>query len=68
MKNVNKILILVFFIVIIVLLVAFSSIYPFTTISYGWQCALCGFFGFLWIVCLLIEVWKKDVELYTKSQ
>jgi membrane associated rhomboid family serine protease len=61
MKNVSRILSVVFFVIIVVLLVAFSSIYPFTTIGYGWQCALCGFFGFLWIASLLIEIWKKDI-------
>ncbi len=60
MKNVIKILSVVFFIIIILLLIAFSSIYPFTTIGYGWQCTLCGFFGLLLIICLLIEIWKKD--------
>lgn len=64
MKNVNKILIAVFFVIIILLLVAFTSIYPFTAIGYLWQCALCGFFGLLWITCLLINVWKKEAELY----
>lgn len=68
MKNVNKILIVVLFIVIVVLVVAFTSIYPFTTLNYGWQCALCGFFGFLWVVCILIEIWKKDVESYTNTK
>jgi membrane associated rhomboid family serine protease len=67
MKNVNRILIVVFFVIIIALLVAFTSIYPFTTVGYGWQCALCGFFGLLWIVCLLIEVRKKDVESHAKK-
>ena len=68
MKNVNRILIAVFFIVLVALLVAFTSIYPFTTLNYAWQCALCGFFGLLWIVCLLIETWKRDVDSQTKSQ
>ncbi len=66
-KNVNRILIVVFFIIFVALLVAFTSIYPFTTIGYMMQCVLCGFFGFLWIVCLLIEIWKKDVESYAKK-
>jgi hypothetical protein len=60
MKNVHKILSVVFFFIIIFLVLAFSSIYPFTAVGYIWQCTLCGFFGLLWIICLLIEVWKKD--------
>ncbi len=68
MKNVNKILIVVFFIVFVLLLVAFTSIYPFTTIGYAWQCVVCGFFGFLWIVSILIEIWKKDIESNEKRQ
>jgi membrane associated rhomboid family serine protease len=63
MKNVNKILIVVLFLIIIGLLIAFSSVYPFTTVGYGWQCAICGFFGLLWIICLLIEICKKDIEV-----
>jgi hypothetical protein len=63
MKNVNKILIVVFFIILVLLMVAFTSIYPFTTIGYGWQCASYGFFGLLWIICLLIEISKKDIEV-----
>jgi membrane associated rhomboid family serine protease len=67
MKNVNKILIVVFFIIFIALFVAFTSIYPFTSLGYIWQCALCGFFGLLWIVCILIEIRKKDVESCGKA-
>jgi membrane associated rhomboid family serine protease len=59
MKYVNKVLIVVSFVAIILLLIAFTSISPFTDISYAWQCALCGFFGLLWITCLLIEIRKK---------
>lgn len=62
MKNVNRILIVVLFFIIIALLVAFSSIHPFTTVHFIWQCAICGFLGLLWVACLLIEIWKKDVE------
>ncbi len=61
MKNVNRTLSIVFFVIIVVLLVAFTCIYPFTTIGYVWQCVLCGIFGFLWIASLLVEIWKKDV-------
>jgi membrane associated rhomboid family serine protease len=61
MKNVNKALIVIIFVIMIVLLYAFSSIYPFTTIGFAWQCAICGFVGLLWIVCLLIEIRKKDI-------
>ena len=61
MKNVNRILSVVFLVILILLLIAFSSIYPFTTVGYAWQCVLCGIFGFLWIATLLIEIWKKNV-------
>jgi hypothetical protein len=60
MKNVNKILMVVSFFAIVILLIAFSFIYPFTQTNYVWQCVLCGFFGFLWIVGLLRESWKKE--------
>ena len=62
MKNVNKIMIVVFSTIIVVLLVAFSSIYPFTALGFMWQCAIVGILGLLLIACILIEVWKKDVE------
>jgi hypothetical protein len=66
MKNVNRILIAVFFFVIVFLLIAFSSIYPFTALAFVWQCVICGFFGLLWIICILIEIRKKDIESNTK--
>jgi hypothetical protein len=62
MKNVNRILLVVFFVIFVFLLFVFTSIYPFTMISYVWQIVICGFFGLLWIVCLLIEIRKKDAE------
>ncbi len=68
MKNVNKVLIVVFLVILIVLLIAFSSIRPFSELGYAWQCAICGFFGLLLIICVLIEIWKKDVESNGKSQ
>ena len=68
MKNVNRILIVVLLFIIVVLLVAFSSIYPFTTVGFVWQCVLCGFFGLLWIICILVEIWKKDIESSTKPR
>ena len=61
MKNVNRILSVVFFIIIVLLLVAFSSIYPFTTVGYGWQCTLYGFFGLLWIATLLYDMWERGL-------
>ena len=62
MKNINRILFVVSFIAIIVLLIAFTSIRTFKQISYVWQCGLYGFFGLLWIACLLIELWKKEIK------
>lgn len=67
MKNVIRILIVVFFVILVFLLVAFTSIYPFTMLNYVWQSAVCGFFGLLWIVCLLIEIWRKDIESHSKK-
>jgi len=67
MKNVNRILIVVFFVILVFLLVAFTSIYPFTTLNYVWQSVICGFIGLLWIVCLLIEIRKKDTESHAKK-
>jgi hypothetical protein len=58
----NKILIAVFFVILITSIIAFSYIYPFKTLGYGWQCAISGFVGFLLIVCILIEVRKKDIK------
>ncbi len=67
MKNVNRILIVIFFVILVTLIIAFTSIYPFTLIGFGWQCAISGFIGLLWIICILIEVRKKDVETYEKK-
>lgn len=68
MKNVNQILIIILFVILVALIVAFSAIYPFSTVGYGWQCIISGFVGLLLIISLLIEVWKKDAGSDGKSE
>ncbi len=68
MKYANQILIVLLFIILIGLIVAFSSIYPFSAVGYGWQCIISGFVGLLLVICLLIEAWKKDVKSNGKSE
>lgn len=60
MKKGHRILGAVFFVLMVAALVAFTAVAPFTMVDYRWQCAICGFFGLLWIICLLIELATKE--------